>query len=325
MGRRFTLAILSDIHFASPSERSRGDNFEFGHLKNPFLRLPLQAYRRIVWMKHPMRQNGQFDRFLAEVPPTDYVIANGDYPCGSAWLGLSDDATFESAQECVGRLRERFGEKLRLAFGDHELGKSNLLGERGGLRLRSWQRATGELKLQPFWKLVLGEYVLVAVTSTLVGLPVFDRDMLPDERDEWARLRKQHLADVRGFFSGLKREQRVILFCHDPTAIPFLWREEAVNSRLAQIEQTIIGHLHSPLYLWKSRLLAGMPVISFLGSNVRRMSRALNEARRWKPFHVRLCPSLAGIELLKDGGYYTAELDGDARQPAKFQFHPLPR
>jgi hypothetical protein len=55
------------------------------------------------------------------------------------------------------------------------------------------------------------------------------------------------------------------------------------------------------------------------------MSAALHEARYWKPFNVRLCPSLAGIELLKDGGYYTAELDAEARQPAWFRFHPLPR
>ncbi len=325
MGRRFTLAILSDIHYAGPSERARGDDYEFGPIKNPFLRFPLQAYRHLVWMKHPMRQNGQFDRFLAEVPPTDFVIANGDYACGSMWLGLSDDATFESAQECVGRLRARFGEKLRLVFGDHELGKMNLVGERGGLRLKSWQRATEELRLPPFWKLELGNYVLIGVVSTLVGLPVFDRDMLVEERDEWFRLRAQHMIEIRAAFSALNKDQRVILFCHDPTALPFLWREDAVNSRLNQIEQTIIGHLHSPLYFWQSRRLAGIPVVNFLGPNVRRMSKALNEARLWKPFHVRLCPSLAGIELLKDGGYYTAELDAEAHAPPRFQFHPLPR
>jgi hypothetical protein len=29
--------------------------------------------------------------------------------------------------------------------------------------------------------------------------------------------------------------------------------------------------------------------------------------------------------LLKDGGYYTVELDAEARQPARFEFHSLPR
>ena len=62
-----------------------------------------------------------------------------------------------------------------------------------------------------------------------------------------------------------------------------------------------------------------MPPIRFLGNTVRRLSTALNEARRWRPFHVRLCPALAGIELLKDGGYCTLEIDPEARQP-----RPLP-
>ncbi len=117
----------------------------------------------------------------------------------------------------------------------------------------------------------------------------------------------------------------MLLFCHDPTALPFLWREEAVRARLPQVEQTIVGHLHSNLVLWKSRLLAGMPAIGFLGHTVKRLSYALNEARHWRPFHVRLCPALAGIELLKDGGYYAAELDPEARRPARFEFHRMPR
>jgi hypothetical protein len=94
---------------------------------------------------------------------------------------------------------------------------------------------------------------------------------------------------------------------------------------LPQIEQTIIGHLHSNLVLWKSRWLAGMPPIRFLGHTVLRMSTALSEARLWRPFYVRLCPALAGIELLKDGGYWTVELDPEARQPARFRFHRLHR
>jgi hypothetical protein len=115
-----------------------------------------------------------------------------------------------------------------------------------------------------------------------------------------------------------------LIFCHDPTALPFLWREEAIRSRLPQIEHTIIGHLHTNLVLWNSRLLAGMPPIRCLGHTVRRLSTALHEARLWRPFHVRLCPALAGIELLKDGGFCTIELDPEARHPACFRFHRLP-
>jgi hypothetical protein len=77
--------------------------------------------------------------------------------------------------------------------------------------------------------------------------------------------------------------------------------------------------------LWKARMLAGMPPIGFLGHSVRRYSSALREAAYWRPFKVRLCPALAGIELLKDGGFYTAELDELASRPARFTFHALRR
>ena len=87
----------------------------------------------------------------------------------------------------------------------------------------------------------------------------------------------------------------------------------------------MIGHLHTNLVLWKSRLLAGMPAVGFLGHGVKRMSTALRDARCWRQFQVRLCPSLAGIELLKDGGFLTADLDEEAQRPVRFAFHPLPR
>jgi len=71
--------------------------------------------------------------------------------------------------------------------------------------------------------------------------------------------------------------------------------------------------------------LAGLPTIKFLGHTALRLSSALGQARQWKPFRVRLCPSLAGIELLKDGGYLSAEIDLDAGRPAMFKRHRLPR
>ncbi len=65
--------------------------------------------------------------------------------------------------------------------------------------------------------------------------------------------------------------------------------------------------------------------MGFFGHSIRRISVAVNEARHWKPFRVRLCPSLAGIELLNDGGYYTVELDDEPNSGARFVFHPLKR
>ena len=323
MARLVTLGILSDIHYAGAAEQAHGDDYSYRGIPNPFLRALARTYYRFIWTRDALRQNHLLDRFLDQSASFDYVIANGDYTCDCAMVGVSDNAACQSASECLGKLRERFGSRLLANYGDHELGKISLFGDRGGMRLASWHRAQRELGLQPCWKLELGRYVLIGVVSSLVGLPVFEADTLPAERAEWERLREQHLAQLREVFSALRSDQRILLFCHDPTALPFLWRETAVRSRLPQLEQTVIGHLHSQLVFWKSKLLAGMPPIGFLGHSLKRFSTALNEARHWRPFHVRLCPSLAGIELLKQGGYCTITLDPEAQQPSCFQVHRL--
>jgi hypothetical protein len=193
------------------------------------------------------------------------------------------------------------------------------------MRLASWRRAIDETGLRPFWQFNIGNYVLLGLVSSLIALPVFEPDCLPKERAEWNRLREEHFCRIRNAFTALDSKQRVLLFCHDPTALPFLWQDETIRARLPQIEQTIIGHLHSKLIWWKSRLLAGMPHITFLGHTAKRLSAALRQARHWRPFHVRLCPALAGIQLLNDGGFLTAELDPEIVRPARFRFHPLPR
>jgi hypothetical protein len=323
MARVVTLGILSDIHYAGAAEQAQGDDYCYRGILNPWLRALAKAYYHFIWTRDALRQNHLLDRFLEHGRTFDYVVANGDYTCDCAMVGVSDDAACESASECLGKLRRRFGSRLLANYGDHELGKISLFGDRGGMRLASWHRAQRELGLQPCWKLELGQYVLIGIVSSLVGLPVFEADTLPAERDEWERLRRQHLDEIRAAFSALRSEQRVLLFCHDPTALPFLWREEAIRSRVSQIEQTVIGHLHSQLVFWKSRLLAGIPPIGFLGHSAKRFSTALSQARLWRPFHVRLCPSLAGIELLKQGGYCTIVLDTEAQQPARFHFQRL--
>jgi hypothetical protein len=333
MPETLSLAILSDIHYACAAEQARGDDYEIRGVANPLLRLLLNLHRRYLWLREPMRQNHLLDRFLAQTGAYDYVIANGDYSINSNHVGLSDDAAFESARECLEKLRRRFAPHFKANYGDHELGKSSFFGGIGGMRLASWYRSTApgplqdqkNLGLEPFWQVELGSYVLMGVVSSLIALPVYEHDTLPEDRPEWEALREQHLTRIRSSFAALRPDQRLLFFCHDPTALPFLWREEAVRARIRQIEQTLIGHLHSNLIYFQSRLLSGMPAIRFLGRTARRMSSALREARHWRPFKVRLCPSLAGIQLLNDGGYYTAELDAAARRPVRFTWHPLPR
>lgn len=320
-----TLGILSDIHYAAAAEQARGHDFELRAVPNPRARALARFYRHYLWLREPLHKNHLLDQFLEQAADFDYVIANGDYSCNTAFVGLSDDAACQSVMECVGKLRQRFGTRLRLNFGDHELGKIPMFAAYGGLRLASWRRAREEVGLDPFWRLEIGRYILIGFVSTLVALPSCEADMLPAERPEWERLRAEHLAEIRRAFDALQPGQRVLLFCHDPTALPYLWREESVRVKLPQVEQTIIGHLHSNLLLWTSRLVAGMPPVRFLGRTAARLSSALNQARYWRPFNVRLCPALAGVELLKDGGFCTLELDPEARQPSRFRFHPLYR
>lgn len=321
---KITVAIVSDIHYAGAAERARGEDYEMRAIPNPFLRVAARAYRHMYWMRHPFSQAAQLDRFLAEVRPVNYLVVNGDYSCDSGFVGVSDPAAGQSTQECLGKLRTKFGDRVRFTIGDHELGKRALFGN-GEMHLASWRVATEKFGLAPLWQLAIGNYTLMGITSTLVALPMHQPDTLPEEWPEWQRLREAHLAEIRAAFNTLPSRQRVILFSHDPTALPFLLREEVVCRRLPQIEQTIIGHLHTRLVLWESRMLSGIPPIRLFGHNVHRMTSALHEAHHWRSFHVRLCPALSGIELLNDGGYYTMVIDPVANCPARFTFHPLPR
>ena len=325
MAGTITLAIVSDIHYASAAEQARGNDYELRGIANPLLRRLLRAWRRVVWQREPLYQNYLLENFLAQAGAADFGIANGDYSCNSGFVGVTDDAACQSARECLGKLRQTFGANLRATFGDHELGKLSFFGGQGGMRLASWHRARQDLGLVPFWRLDIGRHVLLGVASSLIALPVFEPDILPAERVEWERLREQHLAEIRQAFVSLEPKRRVLLFCHDPTALPFLWRDEEIRARLPHIEQTVIGHLHSNVIFWKSRILAGMPPIGFMGHTPKRLSTALHNARYWRPFRVRLCPALGGIELLKDGGYYIAELHPDEDTPVRFEFHHLPR
>jgi len=323
MNSGLTIHVASDFHYAGPAERKRRD-FESQGIANPLWRFLARFYRRFIWLADPLAHHAQLDRFLAAAGPADLVVANGDYSCDSAFVGVSDAAARESAAECLGKLRARFGAGLLATIGDHELGKLSLFGGVGGLRLESWHCATGNLGLAPFWEARRGRIVLMGVTSTLIALPVYAREALPAERPAWQQLREDHLAAIRAAFTRLREEDRVLLFCHDPTALPFLLEEEAVCRRLDQVLLTVIGHLHSEAVMKASRLLAGMPVINFLGNTPRRLSTALRQARAWPRFKARLCPSPSGIQLLKDGGFLTLTLPEEKERPLRVEFTRLP-
>jgi hypothetical protein len=316
------VAIISDIHYASEAEKARGHTI-LDPIQPLWRRQMVYYFRHWFWQRDAFAHNHLLDRFLAETTEADLCVANGDFCCDSAYLGLTDEPTFQSAIECLQGLRAAFGARFHATFGDHEIGKKMLAADIGGLRLKSYGRAKEELGLLPLWSLEVGRYVLIGITSTLVAMPVYEGEALEEEISEWRRLSEEHMKGIRDIFSNLKPGQRVLLFCHDPTALPFLWHDETIRNKLPQIERTIIGHLHSKCMLWQSRLLSGMPVIKCLGHTPRRLSSALREARHWKPFKILLCPSPPGTQLLKDGGYYFAHLDPEAQRPAQFSFRPL--
>jgi hypothetical protein len=319
-----TALVVSDIHYAGAEERQRV-GYEYDIVGNPRVRALLRLYRHYIWKRDPFAHNHLLQAFTkhADAHTPDLVVANGDFSCDTAFVGISDPAALASATECLTQLRQRFGSALVATIGDHELGKLSLMGGHGGMRLASWRAATEDLQIAPFWQRDLGRYRMMGVTSSLIALPVFEPETQPVELDAWRALRRKHLADIDAALSELEPERRVILFCHDPTALPYLWRETAIQRRAEQIALTVIGHLHSRLVLWPSLILAGMPHIKFLGNAVRRMSGALRQARFWRPFKVRLCPALSGIELLKDGGFARIDLEPAAASAVRFEVCPI--
>src|SRR5438128_8359539 len=107
MSSTCTLGILSDIHYAGAAEQARGNDYEWRGIANPLLRLLVRMHRRHLWLRDPLNQNYLLDRFLDKVGKLDYLIANGDYSCNTASLGLSDDPALESARECLKKLKRR--------------------------------------------------------------------------------------------------------------------------------------------------------------------------------------------------------------------------
>lgn len=324
MEERVSILIVSDIHYASDEEKERVD-YECAAIPNRFIRALVRFYRYFIWLRDPFAHNHLLQRVLEPPLEPDLVVANGDYSCDSAFIGVADPASRKSAAECLSQLRARFGAKFFATFGDHELGKTSLAGGCGGLRLESWRAARDDLRLEPFWTHRLGKYVLMGITSTLVALPAYEAEALREELPEWRELRAEHVAQITAAFENLARNDRVILFCHDPTALPFLYQERSVWGRMDQIERTVLGHLHTRLLVWQSRLLAGIPPIQGVGKSIARITFALHRAKTWKHFNILLCPSLAGVELFKRGGFYTVEIDPSATCPPEFKLHVVDR
>ncbi|MFM8360490.1 MAG: hypothetical protein ACKOET_18225 [Verrucomicrobiota bacterium] len=306
--------VLSDLHHASAGEQARA-GLEETVVRSSVGRMLLRFHRQRIWLAHPHRQNHRWRAIVAREPGPDLVVANGDFCLDSAFVGVADEAACISARECLAGLSAAYGGRLHRTVGDHDLGKKSLLGEAGGPRRLSLERCAGELGFQRAWRLDVGSRSLVGVTSTLAAWPLFAAEALLEEREWWEGEHRRHLAEVEALFAGLAGDRRILLFCHDPSALPFLAELPSVRARLGQVEHTLLGHLHSPAILSLANRLAGLPAIPWLGTSVRRYSTALRRARAWKAFRPVLCPSPAGIQLLKDGGYLVLEGDPEGREP----------
>lgn len=317
------LAVFSDIHFAGPEERQRRD-FETRVIRNPLLRLMARAWRAGVWLRDPLGHNHRLDQLIAANPDPGMVVANGDFTVDTAFVGVSDDAALASASEALLRLRAAYGDRLLATIGDHELGKTSLVGGAGGLRLESWRRCGSTLGLEPIWRRDFGPWSLIGVASTPVAFPVFEPESTAAERPAWRAIRTELLDRLERLLDDLGGERRWLLFVHDPSALPFLRRLPAVQRRLPQLELTVVGHLHTPAIFGLAERLAGLPRIGCLGTTVRRYSTALREARVWREFRTILCPSPPGIQLLKDGGWLDLELDPAGRAPVRVSRRRLP-
>ncbi|MBL9173498.1 MAG: metallophosphoesterase [Verrucomicrobiales bacterium] len=318
------VVVYSDLHYAGAAERSRR-GFEARAIRNPLLRGMALAWRHWIWLRDPMAHNHRLEALIEANPDPDLVVVNGDFSLDSAFVGVSDDAALASASEALGRLRGAYGSRLLATMGDHELGKQSLFGGVGGLRLESWRRCEDSLALEAVWRRDVGPWSLVGIASTPAALPVFAPEMLPSERSGWESVGRNIQDRYRAVLDSIGPDRRILLFVHDPSALPFLAREASVVGRLPQVAQTIIGHLHTPSLFRLAQGLAGMPRIRFLGNTVRRYSSALREARVWREFRTVLCPSPPGIQLLKDGGWLELELPLDSAESGlRIRRHRLP-
>src|SRR5205085_1966958 len=118
------IAIISDIHYAGPAEKQRV-GYPLRHLGR-LQRISVALYRHYFWQRDPFAHNYLLHDFIARCGNSGLVIANGDYSCDSAAIGVYDDAACESARECLTTLRTAFPERFEATFGDHEIGKKTL-------------------------------------------------------------------------------------------------------------------------------------------------------------------------------------------------------
>ena len=304
------ILIVSDIHYASSQEKLENEN-NLKIIQNPFFKIIAIIFRNFFWMKDPFAHNGKLLHFLAAAPDADMVIACGDYSCGTGHIGVMHPSAKASVLTCLNLFKERFGCRFLPICGDHEIGKKGLFSDKGGFRLTSWDICQEELKIRHLWHRQIGIYHLIGISSPPIILSNALKEILAEEKEQWQQLRKKYMKEIETHMCMVPSNEKIIFFCHDPTALPYLKESPIINHLLERkrITLTIVGHMHTDIILKVSRILSGMPAIHFLGNSISRMSSALHQAKVWKEFNMVLCPSLAGCQWAKDGGWLELNLE----------------
>ena len=326
------LAVISDIHILGPMEMEAAAQAHsgIGHGLHPIRRKwrrGLHRVRRRLWNGHLEARVPAFRHAMArllEYDP-DWIIANGDLGGDYGGVGLSDDATFESVGVVVKMVRELFADKGLFVFGDHDLGKYSTALRGGGIRLHSLERGEKQLGIPSFWHKKDEDFHLIGVNSSLFTLDFFLPEALAHEIPEWQRLRAEHIERVSHAFDGLPKNARVVLFCHDPSALTALAQVPVVQKRMSHIELTVVGHLHSPslLRLTKLAKLARRWKPKYPVARI--IAQGLNGVDAWAQFNPVVCPSTFGTGHHVAGGLLFIERDRYGALVARRVNLPAPR
>lgn len=327
------LAVISDIHVLGPRE------LQAAHDAHEALGVDLPTWRR-NWRRglHRVRErlwNGRlesrepaFRHALARLLDYDpeWIICNGDFGGDYGGTGFSNDATFDSAAAAVQLMRDLFHNSCRFVFGDHDLGKYSTALREGGIRINSLERGEKALGIPSFWHEVDEDFHLIGVNSSLCTLDLFLPEALTHEVPEWCRRRDEHIEHISHAFDGLPRHARVVLFCHDPSALTALAQVPVVKRRLAQIELTVVGHLHSPGLL-KLAKLAQRTMKNWNPKYpvARIVARGLQGIDAWAQFNPVVCPSTFGTGHHVAGGLLLIERGGDGLLATRKMRLPRPR
>lgn len=310
------LAVISDIHLMGPVEMARfQDRYDELTETLPPLRRRwrrgLHRVRRGLWNGHPHWRTEAFFLGLEKIANwnPDWIVANGDYAGDYGGVGLSSAATFESAAGAVQLIRAKFADRARFIFGDHDIGKYSTLMRSGGIRLSSLDLGEKALGIPSFWHQKSGLYHLIGLNSSLLTLDFFLPEALKEEIPEWQRRRDRHIQAIRLEFARLPPKARVILFCHDPSALAPLARLSEVASRIGMIEMTVVGHLHSPGLLSLARIMPFGKTWKPKYPVARIIAKGLEGVSEWMAFRPVVCPSTFGTGHHTSGGVMLIEED----------------